>query len=44
MKFENVGDYMIKKAKKESPELVQESKQTQALNQKMSKIEELMKG
>ena len=28
MKFENVGDYMIEKAKKESPKLVQESKQT----------------
>ena len=28
MKFENVGDYMIEKAKKGSPKLVQESKQT----------------
>ena len=26
IKFENVGDYIIEKAKKESPELVQESK------------------
>ena len=34
MKFENMGDYMIEKAKKESPKLVQESKQMQALNQK----------
>ena len=38
MKFKNVEDYMIEKVKKESPELVQESKQTQALNQKMSKM------
>ena len=41
MKFEDVGDYMIEKAKKKSPELVQESKQTQALNQKMSKMEDM---
>ena len=44
MKFENVGDYIIEKAKKESPELVQKSKQTQALNQKMSKMEEMTRG
>ena len=37
---------MVEKAKKESLELVQdlESKQMQALNQKMSKMEELMRG
>ena len=36
MKFEDVGDYMIEKAKKESLEQVQEqeTKQMQALNQK----------
>ena len=46
MKFENVGDYMIEKAKKESLELVQEleSKQMKALTHKMSKMEELMRG
>ena len=46
MKFEDVEDYLIEKAKKESLELAQdlESKQMKALNQKMSKIEELMKG
>ena len=44
MKFENVGDYMIEKEKKESPELVQEFKQKQALNQKMSKMEEKIRG
>ena len=44
MKFEDVGDYMIEKAKKESPELVQESKQRQTLNQKMSKMEEMIRG
>ena len=37
---------MVEKAKKESLELVQdlESKQMKALNQKMSKMEELMRG
>ena len=46
MKFEDVENYMFKKAKKESLELVQdlESKQMKALTQKMSKIEELMRG
>ena len=46
MKFEDVENYMVEKAKKESLELVQdlESKQMQALNQKMSKMEELMRG
>ena len=46
MKLEDVEDYMVEKAKKESLELVQdlESKQIQVLNQKMSKIEELMNG
>ena len=44
MMFENMEDYVIEKAKKESPELVQESKQTQALNQKMSKMEEMIRG
>ena len=46
MKFEDVENYMVEKAKKESLELVQdlESKQIKALNQKMSKMEELMRG
>ena len=46
MKFEDVENYMVEKAKKESLELVQdlESKQMQALSQKMSKMEELMRG
>ena len=46
MKFEDVEKYMVEKAKKESLELVQdlESKQMKALNQKMSKMEELMRG
>ena len=46
MKFEDVENYMVEKAKKESLELVQdlESKQMKALNQKMSKMEELMRG
>ena len=46
MKFEDVENYMVEKAKKESLELVQdlESKQMRALTQKMSKIEELMRG
>ena len=46
MKFEDVENYMVGKAKKESLELAQvvESKQIQALNQKISKMEELMRG
>ena len=46
MKFEDVENYMVEKAKKESLELAQdmESKQMKALNQKMSKMEELMRG
>ena len=46
MKFEDMENYMVEKAKRESLELVQdlESKQMKALNQKMSKMEELMKG
>ena len=46
MNFENVENYMVEKAKKESLELVQdlESKQIKALTQKMSKMEELMRG
>ena len=46
IKFEDVENYMVEKAKKESLELAQdvESKQMQALNQKISKMEELMKG
>ena len=46
MRFEDVENYMVEKAKKESLELVQdlESKQTKALTQKMSKMEELMRG
>ena len=46
MRFEDVENYMVKKAKKESLELVQdlESKQMKALTQKMSKMEELMRG
>ena len=46
MKFEDVENYMVEKAKKESLELVQylESKQMKALTQKMSKMEELMRG
>ena len=46
MKFKDVENYMVEKAKKESLELAQdiESKQMQALNQKMSKMEELMRG
>ena len=46
MKFEDIENYMVEKAKKESLELTQdlESKQMQALNQKMSKIEEIMRG
>ena len=46
MKFEDVENYMVEKAKKESLELVQdlESKQMRALTQKMSKMEEIMRG
>ena len=46
MRFEDVENYMVEKAKKESLELVQdlESKQIKALTQKMSKMEELMRG
>ena len=46
MKFEDVENYMVEKAKKESLELAQdlESKQMQALNQKMSKMEKQMRG
>ena len=46
IKFEDGDNYIIEKAKKESLELVQdlESKQMKALTQKMSKIEELMRG
>ena len=46
MRFEDVENYMVEKAKKESLELVQdlESKQMKALNQKMSKMEEFMRG
>ena len=46
MRFKDVENYMVEKAKKESLELVQdlESKQMKALTQKMSKMEELMRG
>lgn len=46
MKLEDVENYMVEKAKEESLELVQdlESMQMRALNQKMSKMEELMRG
>ena len=46
IKFEDVENYMVEKAKKESLELVQdfESKQMKALTHKMSKMEELMRG
>ena len=46
MRFEDVENYMVQKAKKKSLELVHdlESKQMKALTQKMSKIEELMRG
>ena len=46
MKLEDVEDYMVEKAKRESLELVQEleSKQMKALAQKMTKMEELMRG
>ena len=46
IKFEDIENYMVEKAKKESFELVQdlESKQMKVLTQKMSKMEELMRG
>ena len=46
MRFEDMENYMVEKAKKESLELAQdlESKQMKALTQKMSKMEELMRG
>ena len=46
MKLEDVEDYMVEKAKRESLELVQEpeSKQMKALTHKMSRMEELMRG
>ena len=46
MRFEDMENYMVEKAKKESLELVQdlESKQMKALTQKMSKMEGLMRG
>ena len=46
MRFEDVENYMVEKAKKESLELVQdlESKQMKALTQKISKMKELMRG
>ena len=46
MRFEDVENYMVEKAKKELLKLVQdlESKQIKALTHKMSKMEELMRG
>ena len=46
IKFEDVENYMVEKAKRESLELVQEleSKQMQALNHKMSKMKKLIRG
>ena len=46
MRFEDVENYMVEKAKKESLELAQdlESRQMKALTQKMSKMEELIRG
>ena len=46
MRFEDMENYMVKKAKKESLKLAQdlESKQMKTLTQKMSKMEELMRG
>ena len=46
MRFEDVENFMVGKAKKESLELVQdlESKQMKVLTQKMSKMEDLMRG
>ena len=45
MKYEDVENYLVEKAKLESLELVQdlESKQMKALTHKMSKMEELMR-
>ena len=46
IRYEDVENYMVEKAKKESLELAQdlESKQMKALTQKISKMEELMRG
>ena len=46
MRLEDVENYMVEKAKKESLELAQDlkSKQMKALTQKMSKMKELMRG
>ena len=46
MRFEDMENYMVEKAKKYSLELAQdlESKQMKALTQKMSKMEEMMRG
>ena len=46
MRFEDMENYMVEKAKKELLELAQdlESKQMKALTQKMSKMEELIRG
>ena len=46
MKFEDAKNFMVEKVKKESLELFQdlESKQMKALAQKMTKMEELMRG
>ena len=46
MKFEDIENFMVEKAKKESLELAQdlESNQMKALAQKMTKMEELMRG
>ena len=46
MRFEDVENYMVEKVKKESLELAQdlEFKQMKALTQKMSKMEELIRG
>ena len=46
IRFEDVENYMVEKAQKESLKLAQdfESKQMKALTQKMSKMEELMRG
>ena len=46
MRFEDMENYMVEKAKKESLEVVQDlkSKQIKELTQKMSKMEELMRG
>ena len=46
IRFEDVENYMVEKAKKGSLELVQdlESKQIKVLTQKMSKMEELIRG